>query len=312
MTEIDEKQLANIRSSSRRLVRELGFLNSTLADTRYSASAVHAIIEIGASEGGITAKELSEILMLEKSSVSRLIKNLIKTGEVAEFKAVEDARQKDIKLTDQGKQTLTEINGFARKKVEGALSPLNPYSRSVIEQGLQIYSDALDNRRVSADGPIIEEGYTPGLIGGIAALHGTLYQDIVDFGVTFEAKVATGLAEFMPRIGRPQNNSWFVREGKRIAAGITIDGEDLGNNIAHLRWFIVDKSLQSSGVGRGMLAKAIEFCEEQRFRQIDLWTFKGLDAARSLYERNGFKLVDEYPDNHWGAEVLEQKFVKLL
>ncbi|MEZ5759252.1 MAG: MarR family winged helix-turn-helix transcriptional regulator [Emcibacteraceae bacterium] len=185
MTEINEMQLSNIRSSSRRLVRELGFLNSTLADTRYSASAVHAIIEIGASEGGITAKELSEILMLEKSSVSRLIKNLIKTGEVAEFKAEGDGRQKDIRLTAQGKQTLTEINGFARKKVEGALSPLNPYSRSVIEQGLQIYSDALDNRRVSADGPNIEEGYTPGLIGGIAALHGTLYQDIVDFGVTF-------------------------------------------------------------------------------------------------------------------------------
>lgn len=48
MTEIDERQLSNIRASSRRLVRELGFLNSTLADTRYSASAVHAIIEIGA------------------------------------------------------------------------------------------------------------------------------------------------------------------------------------------------------------------------------------------------------------------------
>ena len=312
MTEIDERQLANIRASSRKLVRELGFLKSTLADTRYSASAVHALIEIGAANNGMTAKELSEILMLEKSSVSRLIKNLIRTGEVAEFKAKEDGRQKDIKLTDQGRQNLKDINAFARTKVEGALSPLNHYSRSVIELGLQIYSDALDNRKGNADGPLIEEGYTPGLIGGIAALHGTLYQDIVDFGVTFEAKVATGLAEFMPRIGNARNNSWFVREGNRIAAGITIDGEDLGDNIAHLRWFIVDKSLQSSGVGKRLLFEAIKFCQNQGFKQIDLWTFKGLDAARSLYERNGFKLVDEYPDSHWGAEVLEQKFVKLL
>ncbi|MEZ5759251.1 MAG: GNAT family N-acetyltransferase [Emcibacteraceae bacterium] len=88
--------------------------------------------------------------------------------------------------------------------------------------------------------------------------------------------MALGLAEFMPRIGNSKNNSWFVRDGKRIAAGITIDGEDLGDNIAHLRWFIVDKQLQSSGVGRRLLAKSLEFCEQQGFRQIDLWTLRGL------------------------------------
>jgi len=38
---------------------------------------------------------------------------------------------------------------------------------------------------------------------------------------------------------------------------------------------------------------------------------KGLDAARSLYERNGFTLADEYVGTQWGTPVTEQKFVRL-
>jgi hypothetical protein len=39
-------------------------------------------------------------------------------------------------------------------------------------------------------------------------------------------------------------------------------------------------------------------------------TFKGLDAARHLYEKHGFSLVHEVPGTQWGTEVIEQEFVR--
>ena len=44
------------------------------------------------------------------------------------------------------------------------------------------------------------------------------------------------------------------------------------------------------------------------FARTGLWTFKGLDAARHLYERNGFRLVNEYAGAQWGVNLMEQRF----
>ena len=62
----------------------------------------------------------------------------------------------------------------------------------------------------------------------------------------------------------------------------------------------------AAGSCRGALA----FCDEQGLQETALWTFKGLDAARRLYEEFGFRLVEEHPGRRWGSPVLEQKFVR--
>ena len=59
---------------------------------------------------------------------------------------------------------------------------------------------------------------------------------------------------------------------------------------------------------RAMLKAAIDFCRNQDYRQVYLWTFEGLDAARHLYEKAGFKLVEQKRAAQWGLEVNEQRF----
>jgi hypothetical protein len=59
-----------------------------------------------------------------------------------------------------------------------------------------------------------------------------------------------------------------------------------------------------------LLAEAVAFCDRQGFAETQLWTFRGLDAARRLYESCGFVLAEERPGSQWGAETLEQRFVR--
>lgn len=70
-----EATILELRDFSRRLVRELGFMRATLADSDLAPSAVHAIMEIGA-QPGISAKDLGNILRLDKSNTSRQVARL--------------------------------------------------------------------------------------------------------------------------------------------------------------------------------------------------------------------------------------------
>ena len=307
---IDELKLHRIRKASRQLVRELGFLNQTIAGTNYSGSAVHAIIEIG-MRSRLTAKKLSEILKLEKSTVSRLVKGLVKSGELLEEKSENDGREKILKLTAKGEQTLREIHKFGNTQVSGALASLNDNSKDVILDGLEAYASAL-----AADTPNdhkdfdIKTGYRAGLIAGVTELHADYYSRVHSLNEVFEAEVATNLSEFMMRIDRDINEIWYVEHNGRIVASIAIDGEEIGNGNALLRWFIVDERYQSFGLGSRLMNEAMQFCEQNGFNEIHLWTFKGLDAARKLYERNGFALVKEVESDDWRDGVTMQMFVR--
>ncbi|MGI9452145.1 MAG: GNAT family N-acetyltransferase [Geminicoccaceae bacterium] len=156
----------------------------------------------------------------------------------------------------------------------------------------------------------IKEGYIPSLIGRIVELHARYYSELVGFGAAFESKVAGGLAEFVPRLERPGNAIWHLDDDGSIAGSLAIDGEGLGGGAAHLRWFLIDAEIRGAGFGQALMDEALAFCDDRDVQKIQLSTFKGLDAARHLYERNGFTLINEQPGDQWGAMVQEQTFLR--
>ena len=318
MQTISSEVISTIRGAARVLVREHGYMERTLAGTDLSPSAVHTIIELGET-GGLTSKELADRLNLEKSTISRLVQALEKRGEITSEKLETDGRSFRLSLTDQGHRTLAVLAAYGENKVSSALPHLCGLSTPEdVARTLDAFATALKVSRtgisapesIPAVVPEIVEGYQTGMIGDIAGLHARTHGPIVGFGPAFESVVSASMAEFMPRLANPVNNSWSVVETGRVVASITIDGEDLGNSIAHLRWFILEQHLRGLGLGRKLLDKALSHCERHGFDEIHLWTLKGLDAARALYERNGFELVDEYQGDQWGKAVMEQKFVR--
>ena len=307
--------VSEVRVASRDLVRQLGLMNQTVAGTDLSVSAVHAIIEINQTDR-LSSKDLSEKLLLEKSTVSRLVKSLIKRGEVCEMRSEHDARVKHLSLTPIGNNTLQFIDRFAEAQVSTALDRLGNDAQAGILKGLQDYSSALQPRMAdempdrSGAAVTIESGYSAPLIGRVLEMIVSHMNRHYGFGSSFEAKVATELAQFIGRLDSPQNSIWRALRGGEIVGSISIDGENLGNGQAHLRWFVVSNTIRGGGVGGALLDAAIEFCDSQGYHECHLWTVKGLDAARSLYERKGFVLAEEYRGDQWGDEVLEQKFVR--
>ncbi|MFY9994990.1 MAG: helix-turn-helix domain-containing GNAT family N-acetyltransferase [Leclercia sp.] len=303
-----------IRVASRQMVRELGFMNNTLAATDYSPSVVHTLLEVQ-KHGLMTAAQLVQILGLEKSSVSRMLAKLVSAGELEEVPSVDDARVKHLGLTAKGQATVERINHYSNERVIAALNKMNAHQQQTVSEGLTHYASALEACREGSDNATpqsveILSGYRPGMIGRIAEMHGCFYAREHHFGSFFEAKVAAGLADFSARLDKPCNQIWLAVLNGRIVGSVAIDGEDLGNGEAHLRWFILDDGCRGSGAGRKLLAEAMAFCEQQDFSAVQLWTFNKLTAARRLYESFGFQLTKEWQGVQWGSSIMEQQFTR--
>jgi DNA-binding MarR family transcriptional regulator len=138
----------DVRAASRLMVRELGFMEATVAATDYPPSAVHTILEIGI-RGPMTSGQLAGFLHLEKSSVSRLVRKLIEIGELREMSDAADARIKPLALTAKGQRTLAALHEFGRRQVSGALSRLSESERHTAREGLMLYARALKADRAN-------------------------------------------------------------------------------------------------------------------------------------------------------------------
>ncbi|WP_323118631.1 bifunctional helix-turn-helix transcriptional regulator/GNAT family N-acetyltransferase [Burkholderia alba] len=308
--------ILELRDFSRKLVRELGFMRATLADSDLAPSAVHAVLEIGMKPGS-SAKDLGYVLRLDKSNTSRQVARLEAAGFVERRVSSDDARAFELYLTAEGEKLRKKIDRFATDQVSNALRRMVPADQQTLLRALALYAGALaqdNDANAPASKPetaYIAEGYQPGCIGDIASLHARFYAEHWGFGSFFEKKVATELAAFAGALPAEGKALWRYVENGRSLASLAIDG-DSASGVAHLRWFIVDDSLRGSGIGRHLMTRAMRFVDDQRFRQTYLWTFKGLDSARHLYESFGFALTGESEGAQWGAKVVEQRFSRLL
>ena len=146
MAELGLSLIDDIRAAARLMVRELGFMDATVAATNYPPSAVHTILEIGI-RGPLTSGELCDFLRLEKSSVSRMVRKLVDSGELRETPDEADARSKVLSLTARGRRTLAALHEFGRQQVTGALAGLSEAEQRTVRDGLMLYARALRQSR---------------------------------------------------------------------------------------------------------------------------------------------------------------------
>ncbi len=150
--------------------------------------------------------------------------------------------------------------------------------------------------------------YRPGAIGKLVEMHGRYYSRHWNFGIQFEAMVAAEMGEFHSRFNPAHDGFWLAMDGDKIVASVTIDGSRHETEGARLRWFIADERYTGKGLGNQLMNEAMEFCRRNAFNRVYLRTIVGLHAARHLYDKFGFKLVEEHPSKTFGAPAIEQLF----
>ncbi len=156
-------------------------------------------------------------------------------------------------------------------------------------------------------------GYYPGVIGKITELHAVYYHENWGFDASFESQEASELADFIKEFDENRDRLWVAKRNNMFAGSIAIDGRPASVEGARLRWFIVAPVFHGHGIGKELITRAVAFCKIKKYRKVFLWTFKGLDMARRVYERNNFCLTEERDVVQWGGGTIrEQKFELIL
>ena len=154
----------------------------------------------------------------------------------------------------------------------------------------------------------IGSGYRPGLLGWCVATHARYYAGAWGFGRYFETKVGAEMADFLNRLDEPGNHVFWAADRDAVVASLSLDGGDAEDGLVHLRWFIADDAARGQGIGQRLMARALDVVRDDEAAGIFLTTFAGLDAARRVYDKAGFRLIHEQEDRTWGEPVLEQRF----
>ncbi|KAJ4180126.1 N-acetyltransferase domain-containing protein [Fusarium falciforme] len=147
----------------------------------------------------------------------------------------------------------------------------------------------------------IEPGYRPGFLARCLEMHIAFYHPSVHWGLAFETSLAKDFAEIIERLEKnPHNQVWAAVENlppdenpgvftQRIVGTLLVDSESLKTTgAAQIRGFIVDERVRGLGIGKKLLAAAMEFIESNGFDKATLYTSDTQDTAVYLYKKAGF------------------------
>jgi GNAT superfamily N-acetyltransferase len=151
-------------------------------------------------------------------------------------------------------------------------------------------------------------GYYPGVAGKITEVHAVYYHENWGFDISFETQVGRELSDFLVEFDETRDGLWTAKRNNMFAGAVAIDGREAQSEGARLRWFIVVPVFHGLGIGKELISRAVDFCQQKDYPKIFLWTFEGLDSARYLYEAHHFQLCEEHGVDQWGQHIKEQKF----
>ena len=118
--------------------------------------------------------------------------------------------------------------------------------------------------------------------------------------------MAHGLFEFFKQYNPVKDRTWICEHNNKIIGSILL--MHLDENIAQLRYFLIDSHYRGIGLGKKLMKLYIDFFKECNYQSSYLWTTNELPAAASIYTKYGFVLTEEKISASFGKNLKEQRY----
>jgi GNAT superfamily N-acetyltransferase len=191
------------------------------------------------------------------------------------------------------------------------LEGLSPSARTRLIDCMRTIEGVLsksDPRRV----PYILRPHRVGDMGWVVYREGVGYAEQYGWDQTFEALVARIVDQFLTNFDSSRERCWIAE----------IDGQNVGHiflvkhpdepDTAKLRLLFVEPSARGMGLGDALVRECVRFARTAGYKKVVLWTQSILVGAHKIYERAGFRLVDETPHSSFGKELVGQTWELVL
>jgi GNAT superfamily N-acetyltransferase len=166
-------------------------------------------------------------------------------------------------------------------------------------------TDSGGERRIA-----IRHEHRPGDIGWVIERHAVRYHQEYGWGVAFEALVATVAADFASAHDPTRDRCWIAElAGERVGCVFLVRQSE---TTAKLRLLLVEPTARGLGVGGQLVDTCLAFARQAGYDTVSLWTNDVLVAARRLYTRAGFRLIESTPHRDFGPEMVGEIWERTL
>ena len=307
MDEVLKLRAEALRRFNRVHTSLVGLLQQAYLDSGFSLTEVRVIYEI-ANRDGLTITDLARDLILDNGYLSRLVRGLKDRELITSAVSQADGRQQILALTTEGAVLYRSLSSRSQSEMMQLISGLEEQDQRSLMTALQSAATLL--ARASgrpAPTPIVTlRSHRPGDMGWVIAAHGRIYATEFGWDHTFEAMVADIAAAFLRDFDPERENCWMAEIDGVPVGSVTVVRQS--PHEAQLRLLIIDPSARGLRLGERMVDECIRFARSKGYGKLVLWTNDNLHAARRIYQKAGFRLVEEEPHHSFGVDLVGQNW----
>ena len=293
-----------VRRFNRFFTRRIGVLRGGLLHTPYSLTEARILFEISRRDG-LTASDLSRELGLDPGYLSRILGRLGRRGLIDKVRSETDGRQRLLSLTSEGQDAFSLLDARSREEVAEMLDEHSEEDQRRLLEAMWTIESVL-TRGFKFSEPFFLRQHEPGDMGWVVHRHGVLYAREYGWDERFEALVARIVADFITSYDPAKERCWIAeRNGEPVGCVFVVKASD---TVAKLRLLLVEPTARGLGLGTRLVEECIRFARSRGYETLTLWTNSVLEAARHIYEEQGFKLVEEEEHHSFGHDLVGQNW----
>jgi len=291
-----EQRVGAVRRFARFYTRRIGLLDEGLLDSPFSLSQARVLYEL-AQQREATATVLASALDIDHGYLSRILRGFEERDLIFRRRDESDGRQVVISLTTKGHKAFASLDHRSQRETGGLLKHLDDAEQVRVVTAMEtierlIGRDAAPERRVTL------RSHQPGDMGWVVARHGALYAAEYGWSSHIEAITAEIVSGFLKTSDPARERCWIAEmDGEPVGSIFLVRDSD---EVARIRLLIVDPKGRGLGIGRMLVEASIAFARHAGYRWITLWTHTVLTAARAIYQKQGFRLIEQWVHDDFG------------
>lgn len=294
----------DVRRFNRFFTRRIGVLRGGLLHSPYSLAEARVLFEV-ANDMDLSATDLSRELGLDPGYLSRILNRLEQQGLLEKVRSDTDGRRRLLSLTPEGKDAFSLLDGRSREEVADMLNGLSEGNRQRLLEAMRTIESILDKEFKYSQTFFLRQ-HEPGDMGWVVHRHGVLYAREYGWDESFEALVARIVADFINGYDPAKERCWIAEmNGERVGCVFVVKES---NKTAKLRLLLVEPTARGLGLGTRLVEECIRFSRSRGYEALTLWTNNGLDAARHIYQEQGFELLEENEHHSFSQDLIGQNW----
>jgi DNA-binding MarR family transcriptional regulator/N-acetylglutamate synthase-like GNAT family acetyltransferase len=305
-----DQKIASLRRFTRFFAQQLAPLDAGPAGSPYSATEVRVLSELALSEQR-TVTALSRSLGLDAGYLSRVLRRLETTGVVARSSDSTDSRQQPMSLTDAGRAEVRTLETITTARFAALVRTLPPHIHTPMLDAMERIEGAFGMDVPARDAaPYLLRPHRSGDVSYTAQR--IIASALEEFELSGAYEMVTlGIAsQFLEGFSPNDDCAWIAERDGVVVGAVLV--RRVGEATAELTLLHVESRARGIGIGRRLIAEAIEFAARAGYQTMQLELLDVMKTARSLFHNAGFRHVHETADARFGKPVQRQTWSLLM